>query len=67
MAVDNQYSRHVLACAAEIRGTAICHINGKCSECVFARRDAHPEETTLYFTELVKRAEDTRNDIQGGN
>lgn len=66
MAVDNQYARHVIACAAEIRGTAICHLGGQCSVCVFARRYEHPEETPLFFQELVKRAEETRKEMSGG-
>jgi len=66
MAVDNQYARPVIACAAEIRGTAICHLGGKCSVCVFARRYEHPEETPLFFQELVKRAEETRKEMNGG-
>lgn len=65
MAVDNQYARPIIACAAEIRGTAICHLGGKCSVCVFARRYEHPEET-LFFQELVKRAEETRKEMSGG-
>lgn len=64
MAVDNQYARPVIACAAEIRGTAICHLGGKCSVCEFARRYEHPEET-LFFQELVKRAEETRKEMNG--
>jgi len=56
MAIDGQYARPLIACAAEIRGTAICHLNGQCSVCVFARRYETPDETPLYFQELIKRA-----------
>lgn len=44
MAVDRQYSRNVLACDGKIRGTAICHINGRCSICKYAYKYEHPEE-----------------------
>lgn len=64
MAVDNQYARPVIACAAEIRGTAICHLGGKCSVCVFARRYEHPEETPLFFQDLVLA--DEKRDERGG-
>jgi hypothetical protein len=33
---------------------------------VFARRYEHPEETPLFFQELVKRAEETRKEMNGG-
>lgn len=52
MATDNQYSHSILACDPVIRGTAICHNDGKCSECIFAYRYEHPEEHVIYFQEV---------------
>ena len=53
MATDNQYSRSILACDPRIRGTAICHIEGKCSGCIFAHRYEHPDEQIIYFEKVV--------------
>ena len=44
MAVDGQYSHNVLVCDGKIRGTAICHTDGKCSGCGYAEKYEHPEE-----------------------
>lgn len=63
-ASDNQFARPVTACEAQ--GTAICHLGGQCSVCVFARRYEPPEETPLFFQELVKRVEETRKEMNGG-
>jgi len=44
MAVDGQYSHTVMVCDGKIRGTAICHNDGKCSECDYAYKHEHPGE-----------------------
>lgn len=50
MATDNQYSTPLLACDPKIRGTAICHTNGKCSQCGFAAR----HEVKVYLSAQSK-------------
>ena len=58
MAEDYQYSRPILACDPKIRGTAICHTNGKCSQCGFAQKYENPEEVPLFFQGLIERAKE---------
>jgi hypothetical protein len=52
MADDYQYSKQILACDPRIRGTAICHLNGRCSVCIFAYRYEHPEEPVLNISKV---------------
>ena len=58
MATDNQYSTPLLACDPKIRGTAICHTNGKCSQCGFAHRYENPDDVPLFFQGLIARAKE---------
>lgn len=44
MAVDGQYAHNVLVCDRRIRGTAVCHIKGRCSICEHAYKFEHPDE-----------------------
>ncbi len=49
MASDGQYSKSVIACDPKIRGLAICHLDGMCSTCDYAKKyeDEHLEERGL--------------------
>ena len=59
VATDNQYSTPLLACDPKIRGTAICHTNGKCSQCGFAQKYENPEEVPfIFFKGLIERAKE---------
>lgn len=46
---DGQFSRHIIACSPEIRGTAICHLNGKCSVCPYALAYLNPDVPLHFF------------------
>jgi len=46
-ASDNQFARPIIACEAQ--STAICHRDGRCSDCVFALAKLNPEKTLYFF------------------
>lgn len=48
-ASDNQFARPVIACEAQ--GTAICHREGRCSDCAFALAKLNPDKTLYFFLE----------------
>ena len=53
---DGKYSSQIIACSPEIRGTAICHLNEKCSVCPYALAYLNPD-VPLHFFMSKKRGD----------
>lgn len=51
-AIDGQFVKPVIACAAQ--GTAICHRDGYCSDCVFALAKLNPGKPLFFWMRGAK-------------
>ncbi len=49
-AEDEEYSHHIIACDPEVRGFAICTLDGKCKTCPYALAHLNPEIPLYIFT-----------------
>lgn len=53
-ASDDSYSiRGLISC--EIQGTAICHLDGKCSKCAIALAYLNPEKPLYFCIQELKK------------
>lgn len=43
IAVDQQYVTLVKICRSDVRNMDVCHVDGKCSSCDFAKKFENPE------------------------